>query len=276
MREAGQKAQQFSSQDFEVFEKGIEDYVTNVDRLLDQMLASEFAALFPNDGVITEENTASRQVYSKDKSCFWLIDPIDGTEDFIHRRQNYAVMVGLLQHYQPVLGWIYAPAHQRLYWGGADWGLFRSLAGQSPEPLLPKMAELEPQRCTIILGDRDQRRFGKAIAQQIPTVQFYSLGSFGLKVMEVVQGRAGLYVYLNGRVKLWDTTGPVALAKAAGLTCCDLTGAPLVFSPDQVEPKTLIHRQAILIGWPDCVQAFRPQIQQAVAEVLQAETLSKP
>ncbi|NJL86334.1 MAG: inositol monophosphatase family protein [Leptolyngbyaceae cyanobacterium SM1_1_3] len=275
MIEAGQKAKQLASQEFEVFEKGFEDYVTNVDRLLDQMLASGFAALFPDDGVITEENTASRQVFDTKQSRLWLIDPIDGTEDFIHHRQNYAVMAGLLQDYQPVLGWIYAPTHQKFYWGGADWGLFRAIAAEPSEPLLPKMAELEPQRCTIILGDRDQRRFGQAIAEQIPTVQFYSLGSFGLKVMEVLQGRAGLYVYLNGRVKLWDTTGPIALARAAGLTCCDLTGAPLSFSPAQIEPKTLSHRQSIVIGWPDCVSALRPQLQQAVTRVLRAEAQAK-
>ncbi|WP_346291265.1 inositol monophosphatase family protein [Sphaerothrix gracilis] len=275
IRTAGQKAQQFSNQEFQVFEKGAEDYVTNVDRLLDKLLASEFAALFPQDGIITEENAASRRIFGQEQPQLWLIDPIDGTEDFIHRRQNYAVMVGLLRHYQPVCGWVYAPAHQRFYWGGQGWGLFRSLNGQPPEPLLPQMAVLEPERCPIILGDRDQRRFGEAIAAHIPAAQFYSLGSFGLKVLEVIQGRAGLYVYLNGRVKLWDTTGPIALARAAGLTCCDLTGAPLSFRPADIEAETLIHRQAVVVGWPDCVTALRPQIQQAVAQVLQSETESK-
>uniref|UniRef100_A0ACD5GPR5 Uncharacterized protein n=1 Tax=Desertifilum tharense IPPAS B-1220 TaxID=1781255 RepID=A0ACD5GPR5_9CYAN len=66
--------------------------------------------------------------------------------------------------------------------------------------------------------------------------------------MEVVCGRAGLYVYLNGRVKLWDTVELVAIAKAAGLVCCDLEGNPLSFHPDAIHPDTLAHYQPIIIG----------------------------
>jgi 3'(2'), 5'-bisphosphate nucleotidase len=115
-----------------------------------------------------------------------------------------------------------------------------------------------------MLGDRDQRNFGEAIAQLVPGVCYSSLGSFGLKVMEVIFGRAGLYLYLNGRVKLWDTAGPVALAKAAGLVCCDLEGKPLSFEPAALSSDTLIHKQPILIGWPSYVEALRSPICEAV------------
>ncbi|HEY9844775.1 MAG TPA: inositol monophosphatase family protein, partial [Candidatus Caenarcaniphilales bacterium] len=119
--------------------------------------------------------------------------------------------------------------------------------------------------CPILIGHKDQLRYGDVIRQMIPQAQFQMLGSFGLKVIEVICGRAGFYLYLNGRVKLWDTTGPLALARAAGLICCDLEGQPIRFTPDAIDPNTLTHQQPILIGWPRYIEALRPRLAQALA-----------
>jgi len=266
----GQWARQAAMQSFEVFEKGREDYVTTVDRDLDQQLSAAFAAQFPDDGIVTEENQESAGAFLTQPQRLWLIDPIDGTEEFIHRGEHYSIMVGLLAAAQPQAGWVYAPAQERLYWGGTDWGLFQQNHAGQTELLKPAPLDFG-DTSVMLLGDRDQRRFGTAIAQQIPAVKFDSLGSFGLKVLEVIKGQAGLYVYLNGRVKLWDTTGPIALAQAAGLVCCDLDGHPIRFDANSVYPHTLIHRQPILIGWPGYVMAWRAAIRQAVIAVRRQE-----
>ncbi|MEO1123856.1 MAG: inositol monophosphatase family protein [Cyanobacteria bacterium J06639_16] len=264
---AGDQAFEASKQSFEVFEKGVDDYVTNIDRQLDADLSKALRHHFPQDGVVSEENISSFQAFQSNYKRLWLIDPIDGTEDYIRHRPYYSVMVGLLQGYRPVAGWIYAPAFRQLYWGGPSQGLFQSHDNQavSLHPQVPCASSEGAAR--IIIGDRDQKRFGSVIAAHLPSIQFYTLGSFGLKVLEVIQGRAGLYLYCNGRVKLWDTAGPLALALAAGLTCCDLEGNPLRFGPDAVAVKTLVHYQSIVIGWPAYVEAMLPQIRQAVAAV---------
>lgn len=267
---SGQRARAAAAGTFEVFEKGVEDYVTTVDRELDRELAAAFACQFPQDGVVTEENRLSASQYGANYSRLWFIDPIDGTEDFIHRRQHYSIMVGLLTGTIPAAGWVYAPARHELYWGGSEWGLFQQVGAQSPQPLVPR-----PQRWgdnhTLMLGDRDQRRFGSVIAAHRPEFGFVSIGSFGLKVLEVILGRAGLYVYLNGRVKLWDTVGPLALARAAGLVCCDLQGAPVTFDANSIFPQTLMHRQPLIIGWPDYVEQLLPDLRRAVLAVRQQE-----
>ncbi len=269
IRHCGQQAEQMATQQFEVFEKGPDDYVTTIDAALDQMLSTGFRQFFPADGVITEEDVTSRSVFHEARSRLWCIDPLDGTEDFIQGKRDYAVMVGLLQDYQAIAGWVYAPAHDVLYYGGPDWGVFQVSADASPQlvssspPALPATGF-----CPIVIGNRDQANFGAAIAQLIPDAQFYSLGSFGLKVMEVVLGRAGLYLYCNGRVKLWDTTGPLALATAAGLTCCDLDGQPISFAPSAVDRDTLTHRQPIIVGWAHYIELLRPQLAKAVRGVL--------
>jgi 3'(2'), 5'-bisphosphate nucleotidase len=267
---SGRRARQAATVNFEVFEKGYEDYVTTVDRDLDRELAAAFACQFPHDGIVTEENQKSAAEYRADYERLWFIDPIDGTEDFINRGQNYSVMVGLLMNERPQAGWVYAPAQAHLCWGGQQWGLWQQDASGQTLPLLPQPQSLGDSS-TMLLGDRDQQRFGAAIAAYLPELQFQSIGSFGLKVLEVIKGKAGLYVYLNGRVKLWDTTGPLALAETAGLVCCDLDGHPIRFDTNSIYPKTLIHRQPLVIGWPAYVDQFLPALRRAVWAVRQRE-----
>ncbi len=270
--QAGQRAKAASQQDFGVYEKGIEDYVTSVDQELDQYLSAGFQSLFPTDGIVTEEDQTSCSAFQACPERLWLIDPIDGTEEFINKGDGYSVMVGLLERYQAKAGWVYAPERETLYWGGDGWGLFQSVRQGRPEALRPH-CPMPPseQYCPLLLGHRDQTRFGAAIAEYLPAAQCYSLGSFGLKVLEVIQGKAGLYVYLNGRVKLWDTVGPLALASAAGLACYDIEGNPFEFKPHQVDTETLIHKQAVILGWPSYIDALLPRLQQAVRQVLAQE-----
>ena len=268
--QCGQQARQAASQPFEVFEKGHEDYVTTVDRSLDQYLSKVFTAQFPQDGIVTEENQASAAEFLAAHQRLWLIDPIDGTEDFIQRRPHYSIMIGLLADNRPQAGWVYAPALGQLYWGGPGWGLFQYNDTGESMPLHP-CAPASGNTQIMLLGDRDQRRFGSAITQLLPDIVFNSIGSFGLKVLEVIKGQAGLYVYLNGRVKLWDTTGPLALAQAGGLVCCDLDGQPLQFNANSIYPYTLTHRQPIVIGWPTYVEALRPTVRQAVMTIRSQE-----
>ncbi|HEY9845871.1 MAG TPA: inositol monophosphatase family protein, partial [Candidatus Caenarcaniphilales bacterium] len=110
IRQAGHQAQQMANRQFQVSQKGPDDFVTSVDQTLDRKLAKQFASWFPADGIITEENAQSTEAFHAGYARLWLIDPLDGTDDFIHGQLAYAVMVGLLQDCQPVAGWVYEPA----------------------------------------------------------------------------------------------------------------------------------------------------------------------
>jgi 3'(2'), 5'-bisphosphate nucleotidase len=263
IREAGQKAIALRASGFQVDEKGFDDYVTDVDRALDRFLSDQFQAWFPDDIVISEENSRSQEFWrEQDQSNkhnnkkFWFIDPIDGTDDFIHDREFYSVMVGVLEAFQPVLGWVYAPKSDRLYFGGSDInGLYTVTNGNVPEVLYPHQP-LGRNCDRIIVSKKDDLTYGEAIRAAVPNVEFYSLGSFGLKVMEVVEGRASAYIYLNRRVKLWDTVGPLAIARAAGLVCCDLQGLEIGFGYDDINPENLTHNQLIVIGWQSFIDEY--------------------
>lgn len=273
----GDYASQQSQQSFQVFEKGVDDYVTTVDRLLDQKLLAGMQSIFPADGIITEENRATvvqfRQTQGPASAPggqrpLWFVDPIDGTDDFIQGRDHYSVMVGRVVKGIPEAGWIYAPVRRHLVWGGPDWGVFEQTAGDQSTVLVPKEPPFDPDKhWAMVIGDKDKRRFGAAIAARFPQVEFLSLGSFGLKVLAVMTGQVGIYIYLNKRVKLWDTTGPLALARAAGLVCCDLAGQPIRFTEPDVDPQTLRHQQPIVVGWPSYIEALRSPLNEIATAV---------
>jgi 3'(2'), 5'-bisphosphate nucleotidase len=262
IRSCGQQAKQMAAAGLEVDLKAPGDFVTQADRLLDQRLSAEFTTLFPDDGLITEENNASIQRFLESHERFWCIDPVDGTKDFIETGKDYAVMVGLLERQQPIGGWVYEPEADHLFFGGADRGLWQQVGEDTIMPCAPLPVELGGR---VIIGANDQVNYGATIAAAIPEIDLWGRpGSFGLKIIDVILGKAGLLVYFNGRVKLWDTVGPFALARAAGLICCDLEGQPVGYSPDRINRDTLAHQQSVILGWPNYVEAYRPRLQAAL------------
>ncbi|MBD2148659.1 inositol monophosphatase family protein [Pseudanabaena sp. FACHB-1277] len=263
IREAGQKAVYLRAQGFQVDEKGFDDFVTNVDRELDRLLSEQFQAWFPEHIVISEESQRSQQLWEQrsplgkyENPIFWLIDPIDGTDDFIHGREFYSVMVGVLAGSQPVLGWVYAPKSDLQYFGGtAIDGIFTITNGNIPERFHPTKP-IAASRDRLIVSKKDDLAYGAAIKTAVPHAEFYSLGSFGLKVMEVLQGRASAYIYLNRRVKIWDTAAPLAIAHSAGLVCCDLEGKLISFDANAINPEDLTHNQIIIVAWQEFIDEY--------------------
>ena len=265
VRICGIEAKRLAKSGFQVYEKAADDYVTDVDRALDAYLSKEFTALFPDDGLVTEENSASLSNFWQSYPRLWCIDPLDGTQDFINGDPGYSVMVGAMEQYQPIAGWIYAPESEALYYGGREFGLWQSKSGEAPHILHPNYLNYSP---TFILGYKDFQRFGSAFQNAIPTLKLERrAGSFGLKVLEVLTGKAGLYVYLNQRVKVWDTVAPLAIARTAGLMVCDLQGQALHYTRDSLDVESLAHRQAIVIGWQPLVETWLTTIQEIVKKI---------
>jgi 3'(2'), 5'-bisphosphate nucleotidase len=252
---AGRKAEQMRRLGLQVEQKGPGDFVTQVDRTLDGDLSAAFGELFPQDVVISEENTASVGRFGKGEQRFWCIDPVDGTRDFIETGRNYAVMVGALQGGEAQAGWVYEAEADRMYFGGWNWGLYCK-EGDRTRDCYPQ-PPMQPGR--VIVGDADRANYSDQLREILPEIEIWNRpGSFGLKIIDVILGRAEALLYFNRRVKLWDTVGPMALARQAGLRICDLTGAPLSFS--DIDPDTLGHRQAIVLGWPHAVENYLPRL----------------
>lgn len=259
----GQKALEWrKAQDFQITEKTPGDYVTTIDQSLDRAITEQLALWFPGDGILSEENPAQYGLWHNTHRRLWCIDPIDGTSDLIEGKAGYSVMAGLLENVTPIAGWVYAPATDTLYFGDAKTAKVLRFQG----PIAEEVAIFPPPggKMQVILSPKDDRAYGVGIRQVFPDADFYSMGSFGLKVMEVVLGKASIYLYLNRRVKVWDTVAPLAIADAAGLTCCDLQGRPIGFDHNAIDGESLAHRQVVIVGWPKTIEQYLPKLQQVL------------
>ena len=196
--------------------------VTEADLAAHRVLAAGLAPLLSDCPVVSEEDAVSLAPHTS-LNRFWLVDPLDGTKEFIGRNGEFTVNVALIEHGQPVLGVVLVPALGQLYSGGAGLGAFmedalgrRSIAVRAV-----------PAGGLTVVGSRshgdDQAM--DAFLKGMNVAAIRTAGS-SLKLCLVASGEADLYPRL-GRTMEWDIAAGHAVLEAAGGTVCDLQGQPL-------------------------------------------------
>jgi 3'(2'), 5'-bisphosphate nucleotidase len=219
-----------------------EDKVTAADFALSRMIVSALSERFTDDVIVSEED--EKHPVSEAKDRVWLIDPIDGTENYISNDGQWAVMIGLIVRGVPVFGFVYAPATKTLYYGGPGFGTWRCRDIDSEpsriEPLMPISTENDAR---VTMGGRDRR--SHPWVKQHPKVTLVKAGSIGLKVAKVLEGEADIFVHLSCALKTWDTAGPAAIALGAQLDVGTLDSDSLMFDTSKVRQEF-----AIVMGRP--------------------------
>lgn len=188
--------------------KGPLDFVTEVDRDVERMLADEIARTFPDDGFIGEEGHRSAGV----SGVTWLIDPIDGTHNFVSGGAAWAISVGMVRDGRPVGGAVFAPAEDLLLAAAPDSGLSRNGSAFA--------ARFRPEATIAHIGvstwmPSDYDRWLIDYLKDELGIDYRRTGSAASSLLAVVQGHADLYVGFGEHA--WDVAGGAALAGAAGL-----------------------------------------------------------
>ena len=166
-----------------------------------------------------------------DESLFWLIDPLDGTKEFINRNGEFTVNIALIEQGAPILGIIFSPAVEENFYGAINLGAFK-VSGTERTNILPTKQTKDECRVTISKShkskgdewfiDECKKRFG--IVHEIPT------GS-SLKLCKVAEGKADIYSRL-GPTYQWDIAAGQAVVESAGGVVNDLSGSPLSYKFD--------------------------------------------
>ena len=230
---------------------GPSDKVTAADCAISQKLVSDLRARFPDDEIVSEEDEQHSPTGKKNR--VWLVDPIDGTDNYISNDGQYSVMIGLLIGGKPVFGWVYAPAWKTLYLGGPGYGAFAE-KDNGEEERFADLSLLEiDATARIIMGGRDRK--SHPWVSELPQVQVVKMGSIGLKVAKVLEGYADIYVHLAGRLKTWDTAGPIAIALGGNLEAGPIQGDGIDFPKDSVRLES-----TVIIGRPGCLSWSRRYI----------------
>ncbi len=195
--------------------------VTRADRLAEAIILERLAAAFPGIPVIAEEAHSAGLVPDRLGSRFFLVDPIDGTREFVAGRDEFTVNIALVADGRPAAGMVFVPALDELYVGSPE-GAFRSAGTGGPEPISVRA----PDGPLVALASRSHRTEATddwLARHGVSTV--LAVGS-SLKFCRLAEGAADLYPCL-GTTMEWDTAAGQAVLEAAGGRVTQPDGSPL-------------------------------------------------
>lgn len=205
----------YEGDDFDVKLKSDDSPVTAADEAADKLIFAGLRAAFPDIAIVTEEQSDSHSV-SADR--FFIVDPLDGTKEFVHRRGDFTVNIALIENGVPVLGVVYAPARQRLFYTQADGQTVEELGAFDPDVVgeTKSISVSKPDNAslTVVASKSHRDRATDDYINNYKVDAFQSAGS-SLKFCLVAAGEADLYPRL-GRTMEWDTAAGHAVLLGAG------------------------------------------------------------
>lgn len=234
-KSAGAAIMEIYQRDFAISEKSDESPLTEADLASHHCIVDGLKTLTPEIPVLSEESGGSEHQDRIAWQKYWLIDPLDGTKEFIKKNGEFTVNIALIDQGKAVFGVVYAPALGVTYWGDAD-GAFKESNGQ----VTPIQVSEIPAEGAVwrVVGSRShQSDEFKAFVKGLPETEVVSMGS-SLKLCLVAEGAADIYPRL-GLTSEWDTAAAHAVVSAAGgqvLQYPELT--PLLYN---TRPETLLN-----------------------------------
>jgi 3'(2'), 5'-bisphosphate nucleotidase len=220
--------------DFSVQQKADASPVTVADEAAERIILADLARLAPSTPVVAEEAVAAGKgpVDAAKEGRFFLVDPLDGTKEFVGRRDEFTVNVALIERGEPVLGVVFAPARRELYWGDVRAGKAGRIDAD-PDGTMPSLGTAisvrsRPAEGWVAVASRSHRTpETDAFLATYPVKEFRSIGS-SLKFCVVAAGEADIYPRL-GTTMEWDTAAGQAVLVAAGGRVTTLDGRPFTY-----------------------------------------------
>jgi len=222
-----------------------------IDEKISLFLVNKLKRRFANQMIVSEE--ALPQEFSLTDDYAWLIDPIDGTHHYLANDNQYSIMIGLLLAGEPIYGWVYNPASSTLYHGGPGQGAWCLGQSRGKAQLIDPLGALNSKSVRVIIGRRDKKN--NPWLESLPNIIILQAGSIGYKLTRILEDEADILLHLAGRLKIWDTAGPVALALANGLEVGSKDIDTLLYPKD-----SFTHQVAMVIGKKGSLEWFRKQL----------------
>ncbi len=204
--------------------------VTEADARAEKVILAGLARQYPGIPVLAEEAASSGKDAGHLGNTFFLVDPLDGTKEFVSRNGEFTVNIALIEHGRPVAGVVYAPAIGDMYWGDVA-------AGAAHATLQPEMSIADarwtkitvrpspPEGLTVVASRSHMDAATEAYLANLKVKQLTSAGS-SLKLCLVAAGKADLYPRF-GRTMEWDIAAGQAVLEAAGGKVLQTDGTPL-------------------------------------------------
>jgi 3'(2'), 5'-bisphosphate nucleotidase len=208
--------------------------VTAADREANDLIVTELAGEFPDDGILAEESTDTEDRLTKDR--VWLIDPMDGTKNFVQRDGDFAVQIGLIRKDEPMVGVVYQPVRDVLYRAVQGQGAWKEAANNSSERLT--VSERTDPAEMVLASSRSHR--SPRMERVVDSFGFRHetrRGSVGVKIGLIAEREADLYLHLSPSTKQWDTCAPEIILTEAGGRLTDLFGQRLQYNHPRIDNR---------------------------------------
>lgn len=231
--EAGAKIMEiYNSDEFEVKVKSDESPVTEADEAADALISAGLRAAFPDVMLVTEEQADS---HSMSGDTFLIVDPLDGTKEFIHRRGDFTVNIALVEKGVPTRGVVYAPARERMFFTLADGSAVEETGAFDPDTIgetkAIRVADSDNSALMVVASKSHRDQATDDYINKYAVKDSKSAGS-SLKFCLVATGEADLYPRV-GRTMEWDTAaGHAVLGGAGGKVVRFDDHSPLTYGKD--------------------------------------------
>lgn len=213
--------------------------LTAADLAAHKRIVAGLQALTPDIPVLSEESKAIDIAERRQWTTFWLVDPLDGTREFIKRNGEFTVNIALVEDGVATWGVIQQPTTGKLWHGGADIGAFRR-EGDTDSAIHARIPAVEPLRIAASRSHRDERT--QAVIDALPGSEVIGCGS-SLKFCGIAEGGIDLYPRF-GPTSEWDTAAGQAIVEGAGGVVLDPRGRPFRYN----QRDTLLNGDFMAMG----------------------------
>lgn len=216
--------------------------VTDADRASNRVIQHMLRDCFPADALLSEESADDPARLHAER--VWLVDPLDGTREFLARNGEFSILIGLAVDGVPEIGVVYLPATDTLYSAVRGRGAWVERGGRR-EPLACRTAVATELR---LVGSRSHADpLVESLRRRLGISRVVPCGSVGVKCGRIAEGASDLYFHPGAHLREWDTCAPGVVLREAGGTVTDPFGAPLAYN--QPVP---VHPHGILALAPGC------------------------
>ncbi|MFQ5572932.1 MAG: 3'(2'),5'-bisphosphate nucleotidase CysQ [Nitrosopumilaceae archaeon] len=232
---AGREILHVYSKDFSSSAKSDDSPITEAD-LKSNKLVKEILSK-TNLDILSEEDEDDESRLGQNK--IWIIDPLDGTTDFVNRTGEFTVMIALVENKKPILGIIFWPTEETLFLAQKDFGAWKFANNSWEKISVSDVSELG--KCRAIGSRYHLSENEKALLKKLQITDFTSIGS-SLKVGKISSGSADVYLTTTNRMKEWDTCASYCIISEAGGKMTDMLGNDISYNN-----KILSHQNGILV-----------------------------
>jgi 3'(2'), 5'-bisphosphate nucleotidase len=224
-REAGHRILRYYGDEQHVLKAGGSP-VTAADLDSNTYLVESISEAYAGEPVLAEESADSPVRLGAER--LWVVDPLDGTREFLARNGEFSVMIGFVSSGEPTIGVVYLPARRLLY--GAAQGMGAWVEGEGGGRRTLRCVPADPSRLRLVGSRSHPDALLGAMRQALHITDVQPSGSVGVKCALIAEGKRDLYIHPVPYLKEWDTCAPEVLLREAGGRVTDCLGEPLRYN----------------------------------------------